>query len=78
MSMPPPTEPGIEADRARPDALADPVAAFGFILSQDIANMTEVQAGMKSRGFAGARTNPVQESTVHNLHRVIREYVYGE
>lgn len=73
--------PGTEPKVTRefyPDGLADPVGAFGLILAQDIANMTEVQAGMKSRGFAGSRTNPLQESTVYNLHRMVREYVYPE
>ena len=73
----PGAEPVVERE-FYPDGLADPVGAFGLILSQDISNMMEVQAGMKSRGFIGARTNPLQESTVYNLHRVIREYLFGE
>jgi phenylpropionate dioxygenase-like ring-hydroxylating dioxygenase large terminal subunit len=73
----PGAEPKVERE-FYPDGLADPVGAFGFILSQDIANMTEVQAGMNSRGFAGSRTNPLQESTVYNLHRVVRQYLFGE
>lgn len=61
-----------------PDGMANPVDDFGVILSQDIANMAEVQAGMKSRGFVGSRTNPLQESAVYNLHRVIREFLFSE
>ena len=51
------------------------VENFGLILSQDFQNMGEVQQGMKSRGFRGSRTNPLQESTISNFHRVLREYV---
>ena len=51
------------------------VENFGLILSQDFQNMGEVQQGMKSRGFRGARTNPLQESTISNFHRALREYV---
>jgi nitrite reductase/ring-hydroxylating ferredoxin subunit len=45
------------------------------ILAQDFSNMGEVQRGVKSRGFAGARTSPVQEATVSNFHRVICDYL---
>jgi phenylpropionate dioxygenase-like ring-hydroxylating dioxygenase large terminal subunit len=46
-------------------------------LSQDMENVARIQAGMKSRGFAGGRTNPVQELTVSNFHKVIYEYMFG-
>jgi hypothetical protein len=45
------------------------------ILQQDFNNMGEVQRGMKSQGFSGARTNPLQESTVSNFHRIVCEYL---
>jgi phenylpropionate dioxygenase-like ring-hydroxylating dioxygenase large terminal subunit len=45
------------------------------ILQQDFNNMGEVQRGMKSRGFKGARTNPLQESTVSNFHRALLEFM---
>ena len=45
------------------------------ILQQDFDNMGEVQRGMKSRGFQGGRTNPLQEGTVANFHRVLREFL---
>jgi phenylpropionate dioxygenase-like ring-hydroxylating dioxygenase large terminal subunit len=45
------------------------------ILQQDFNNMGEVQRGMKSQGFGGARTNPLQESTVSNFHRVLCDYL---
>ena len=51
------------------------VENFGLILSQDFQNMGEVQQGMKSRGFKGSRTNPLQESTISNFHRVLREFM---
>lgn len=49
--------------------------SISIILQQDFDNMGEVQQGMKSRGFKGARTNPVQEATVSNFHRALREYL---
>jgi hypothetical protein len=48
---------------------------WGLITNQDYANMAHVQAGMKSRGFAGARLNPRQESNVLHMHRVIDRYL---
>ena len=46
-----------------------------LIFRQDFANLAEVQQGMKSRGFSGARTNPVQERAVVNFHRSLLEFV---
>ena len=48
---------------------------WGEIMTQDYSNMLEVQTGMKSRGFKGARLNPRQESNVLNMHRVIDRYL---
>ncbi|MDG2004488.1 MAG: aromatic ring-hydroxylating dioxygenase subunit alpha [Novosphingobium sp.] len=48
---------------------------LSIILAQDIDNMMDVQRGMHSRAFKGARTNPVQEATVTNFHRVLVEYI---
>jgi len=48
---------------------------WGGILPQDFQNLRHVQQGMKSRGFAGSRTNPVQEKPISNFHRVLREYL---
>lgn len=50
---------------------------WGEITNQDYANMLEVQTGMKSRGFAGSRLNPRQESNVLHMHRVIDRYLAG-
>ncbi|SKB79256.1 aromatic ring-hydroxylating oxygenase subunit alpha [Sphingopyxis flava] len=52
--------------------------SVGLILDQDIANMTEVQAGMKSSKFKYARPNPVQEMEVINFHRTLEQYVLGQ
>jgi phenylpropionate dioxygenase-like ring-hydroxylating dioxygenase large terminal subunit len=59
------------------DWRANTVADFGLVLSQDFQNFEKVQLGMKSRGFAGARTNPLQESEIPNMHRALREFLFG-
>jgi phenylpropionate dioxygenase-like ring-hydroxylating dioxygenase large terminal subunit len=46
-------------------------------LEQDFGNMGQCQKGMRSRGFTGARTNPLQEATISNFHRVLRSYLFG-
>jgi phenylpropionate dioxygenase-like ring-hydroxylating dioxygenase large terminal subunit len=46
-------------------------------LEEDFANMQLVQKGMRSRGFRGGRTNPVQERTVSNFHRVLYDYLFA-
>ena len=46
-----------------------------LIFKQDFANLGAVQKGMKSRGFAGGRTNPVQERAITNFHRKLREFL---
>ena len=43
-------------------------------LEEDFGNMEATQKGMLSRGFHGARTNPVQEVTVSNFHKHLYEY----
>jgi phenylpropionate dioxygenase-like ring-hydroxylating dioxygenase large terminal subunit len=48
---------------------------WGEISNQDYANMLEVQTGMKSRGFVGARLNPRQEANVLHMHRVLDTYL---
>ena len=47
-------------------------------LEQDFSNMSWVQKGMKSRGFAGGRTNPTQERSVSHLHEVLFDYLYDD
>ena len=48
-----------------------------LIFRQDFANLAAVQRGLKSRGFAGGRTNPVQERAITNFHRKLREFIHG-
>jgi hypothetical protein len=48
---------------------------WGLILTQDYSNMAEVQKGMKSMGFKGARPNPKQEVAVLNFHRALVEFM---
>jgi phenylpropionate dioxygenase-like ring-hydroxylating dioxygenase large terminal subunit len=50
-------------------------SAVSEILQQDFDNMGEIQKGMKSRGFSGARPNPLQESTISNFHRALVEFI---
>jgi nitrite reductase/ring-hydroxylating ferredoxin subunit len=56
----------------QPDATAE---RWRLILSQDFQNIAEVQRGMKSRGFPGARPSPIQEIPVTNFHRVLASYM---
>jgi hypothetical protein len=49
------------------------VGAISLIVEQDFVNMEEVQRGLKSYGFPGCRTSPVQEVAVSNMHRALRE-----
>ena len=48
---------------------------WGLILTQDYSNMAEVQKGMKSRAFKGARPNPKQEAAVINFHRALGHFL---
>lgn len=50
---------------------------WGLILGQDFENVEEIQKGLKSQGFRGARPNPAQERAMINFHRVLNEYVQG-
>lgn len=44
-------------------------------LSQDFGNLPYMQKGVRSRGFAQAKLNPVQEKLIANYHRHIRERI---
>jgi phenylpropionate dioxygenase-like ring-hydroxylating dioxygenase large terminal subunit len=44
-------------------------------LIDDFQNIPEVHRGMKTRGFKGARPNPVQERTVSNFHRALHDFI---
>jgi phenylpropionate dioxygenase-like ring-hydroxylating dioxygenase large terminal subunit len=48
---------------------------WGLILTQDYQNMAEVQKGMKSKAFKGARPNPKQEVPVINFHRSLADFI---
>jgi phenylpropionate dioxygenase-like ring-hydroxylating dioxygenase large terminal subunit len=51
------------------------VADPGRILSEDYANLEQVQRGMKSSAFRESRLNPVQELCISNFHRVLRDWL---
>jgi phenylpropionate dioxygenase-like ring-hydroxylating dioxygenase large terminal subunit len=46
-----------------------------LILAQDFKNMSQVQLGMKSRGFSGARPNPLEETAVTHFHQILAQYM---
>ena len=69
-------EPAVETE-FYPDWSVDTEKNFGLVLSQDFQNFERVQKGMHSRGFAGARTNPVQEAEIPNMHRALYDYLFG-
>jgi phenylpropionate dioxygenase-like ring-hydroxylating dioxygenase large terminal subunit len=48
---------------------------WGEISNQDYANLVQVQAGMKSRGFESLRLNRRQEGNILHMHRVIDRYL---
>ncbi|MDQ1379966.1 MAG: hypothetical protein QOJ71_685 [Actinomycetota bacterium] len=48
---------------------------WGEITEQDYENLGNVQRGMRSAGWAGARLNPRQEGNILHMHRVIDEYL---
>lgn len=50
-------------------------AEWPLIYTQDFQNIPKVQKGMRSRGFKGARTSPVQERAIANFHRVLRRFL---
>jgi phenylpropionate dioxygenase-like ring-hydroxylating dioxygenase large terminal subunit len=54
---------------------AEDEAAWRRLLWQDFENIPEVQKGIKSRGFGGARPNPIQELGVIHFHRLLSQYM---
>ena len=48
---------------------------YPLIYKQDFANIPRVQKGLRSRGFRGARTSPVQERAISNFHRRLRAFM---
>jgi phenylpropionate dioxygenase-like ring-hydroxylating dioxygenase large terminal subunit len=55
---------------------ADHIEKLPAILVQDFQNLEQIQKSVNSRGFKGARINPVQEIQVSNMHRVLEQYLY--
>jgi phenylpropionate dioxygenase-like ring-hydroxylating dioxygenase large terminal subunit len=47
-------------------------------IEEDLSNMRAVQLGMSSRGFEGARTNPVQEVTISHFHDTLYKYLFDK
>ena len=67
-----------EGQEPKPENLYKPdhdEASWRKVLCQDFSNMEDIQRGMKSRGFSGARPNPFQERAITNFHRVLAEYM---
>ena len=50
-------------------------AKWRLVLAQDFQNMAEVQKGMKSKGFPGARPNPNSELLVVHFFRNLATYM---
>jgi phenylpropionate dioxygenase-like ring-hydroxylating dioxygenase large terminal subunit len=48
---------------------------WGEITEQDYDNLGNVQRGMRSAGWSGARLNPRQEGNILHMHRVIDQYI---
>jgi phenylpropionate dioxygenase-like ring-hydroxylating dioxygenase large terminal subunit len=46
------------------------------IYGQDLVNLDVIQRGMKTRGFEGQRTNPLQERAIVNFHRALRRFLH--
>lgn len=46
-----------------------------LIYRQDLLNIPKVQRGMRSRGFKGGRTSPLQERAISNFHRTLRRFM---
>ena len=44
-------------------------------LEQDFSNLRGVQRGMRSRGWQGAFTNPLEELPIAHFHRMLHEYI---
>jgi phenylpropionate dioxygenase-like ring-hydroxylating dioxygenase large terminal subunit len=80
MRYAPGAEPGLEREfyHSDTDWCTSVEKKVGRILAQDVANMSEVQQGMKSRAFTGSRTNPLQETPVSNFHRVLYSYLVDQ
>jgi phenylpropionate dioxygenase-like ring-hydroxylating dioxygenase large terminal subunit len=72
MRFPPGEEPEIQHDEYPTLAAFEGQNPF---LEQDFSNLLANQKGVRSRGFQGLRTNPVQEMAVRNFHRALDKYL---
>jgi nitrite reductase/ring-hydroxylating ferredoxin subunit len=69
-------EPGSASRPAKKQFFADwHERDWGEITEQDYTNLANVQRGMRSSGWDGARLNPRQEGNVLHMHRVIDRYL---
>jgi phenylpropionate dioxygenase-like ring-hydroxylating dioxygenase large terminal subunit len=69
-------EPGNASRPAKKQFFADwRERDWGEITEQDYTNLANVQRGMRSSGWDGARLNPRQEGNVLHMHRVIDRYL---
>ncbi len=68
-------KPSEEPDTQWVDAKDLGKESWPLVLTQDFANMPEVQKGMKSRGFPGARPSPSQELPVIAFHRNLAKFI---
>jgi phenylpropionate dioxygenase-like ring-hydroxylating dioxygenase large terminal subunit len=67
-----------EGEEPKPENIYQPDQSeerWRLVLSQDFANMSEVQKGVKSTAFPGTRPNPVQEQAVINFHKTLAQYM---
>jgi phenylpropionate dioxygenase-like ring-hydroxylating dioxygenase large terminal subunit len=65
-----------ETRRVQPKFYADwRERNWGEITEQDYENLANVQQGMHSAGWTGARLNPRQEGNILHMHRVIDRYL---
>ena len=67
-----------EGEEPRPENLYTPERAaphWPKVLLQDFSNMGDVQKGMKSMAFAGARPHPLEEQPIINFHRTLARYM---
>jgi phenylpropionate dioxygenase-like ring-hydroxylating dioxygenase large terminal subunit len=68
--------PGSESRPAKKQFFADwRDRDWGEITEQDYTNLANVQRGMRSSGWDGARLNPRQEGNVLHMHQVIERYL---
>lgn len=44
-------------------------------LIEDFENIADIQRGMRTKHWRAARTNPVQERIISNMHRVLRQFM---